>query len=249
MLDNWLSIMALLLAYGSLLLCRCRRKIGSVNAVMLLALMASIIPVFLSARSAVIVLASFSLIIFGYFEVYYERRLRTLGRVANGMAELPEQTRLLLFFADKIAEQLCWVNFRFYSEHTGLAAFLAFAAHPGSFASKREINMALCHALQFVYGNATEKWGISFRSYSVSLLLEQINRNAFLYLMASRAGIMADIRNVARQNLYYLLNIYYRNFYLQEGNSADWKSAEAFAELRQQFEAELVKFPIQIGLA
>lgn len=249
MFDNWLPIMAFLLAYGSLVLCRCRTKTGNDNAVMLLMLTASFAPIFLSDRSAAVFLAAFSFIVFGYFELYYERRLRAIGRLANEMGEMPEQCRLLLLFVGEIAERLCRENFNFYSERIGRRAFLTLAAHPKPLTPLMSDDETLCHALRFIYADITGKWGSPPRSHSVSLLLECMNRNILFYLTTAKSGNLDDIRNAARQNLNVLLAIYAQDFHLQEGNSADLSSATAFAKLRRQFETDLMPLPVRMELA
>lgn len=243
MLEDWLSIMAILLAYASLLLCRCRSKTGNDNAIILLVLAASVVPVFLSGHSAVVVLAAFSFTIFWYFVAYYERRLRTIGRIANELSEM-QACKLLLLLAGDIAELLCQGGFRFYSENMGQQAFWAFAGNPDSPIPRKKCHETLCHALRFIHTDTMRKCGNPPRSHCLSLLLEHINRNVIFYMTTARSGNMADIHNAARKNLSSLFNIYSRNFHLQEGNSADWSNSAAFAELRQQFEAELIKFPV-----
>lgn len=248
-LEYCISVVALLLTYGCIYLCQCRQRSGNSPLVALLILAATAIPVFVGVSRAGLYLAVLSLIILGYFEFHYERRLRAIGRIANELSDTPEQGRLLLLLVGEIAEHLCGEDFHFYSERIGRKAFLALAAQSGSIESRVNDDEALCHALRFAHADIMGKWGNPSRSHSVSLLLERINRNVLFYVATAKSGNMADIRNAARHNLRCLLAIYQRNFYLQKGKAEAWSSATDFAVLRQQFDTELTQFPVRMELA
>ncbi|CAK7015212.1 MAG: hypothetical protein DELT_02230 [Desulfovibrio sp.] len=244
-----LPIIALCLFYWTISSCRCRAKAGNDRIDALLMLGAAAVVALFDAENAVLFLAVSSLIIMKYFEFYYECRLHVIGRLANEVAEMSGQCGLLLVFAGEIARLLCRENFQFYSEQVGQRDFLAFMMRSDTLATRNARATALSHALRFIHADIVAKWGNPSRSHSVSVLVERINRNAVFYVTTAKSGNLADIHNTARKNLSSLFSIYYRNFHLQEGKAGDWSSAAAFAELRQQFETELVRFPVRMELA
>lgn len=246
---EWSLIVALLLGHACILFCRCARKTGNSNIAAMFALIVSAAPFILGRFAATLFLVGFSLSLISYFEWHYERRLRTIGRIANEIGEMPEQGGLLLLLAGEIVELLCRNNFRFHQSVSGQQAFLSIAAHPDVLTTGKDKDEALYRALRFIHADIVGKWGSPPPSHSVSLLLERINRNVLFYLATAKSGNMADIHTAARKNLGSLFGIYYRNFHLQRGNPVDWGSAEAFAQLRRQFETKLEKFPVRMELA
>lgn len=244
-----LPIIALSLFYWTVSSCRCRAKAGNDRIDALLMLGAAAAVALFNAENAVLLLAISSLIIMRYFEFYYDHRLHVIGRLANEVAEMPGQCGLLLLFSGEIARLLCRENFRFYSEQVGQRDFLAFAMRPDTLITRNARDNALSHALRFIHADIMTKWGNPSRSHSILVLVERINRNVIFYITTAKSGNLADIHNAARENLSTLFRIYYRNFHLQEGKAADWSGAEAFAQLRRQFETELAKFPVRMELA
>lgn len=248
-MSDWIYVIAVILAYVCIFSCGCYRKTKSALAVAVLVIVAFAASLLTGERTVLTVFyAAFAFVLLIYFEFCYKRRLREFGRIANDIAEIPQQCDMLLFFADKISEILLQRHFHFYSPKIGRES-LAFFARQNRFVAEVQLDDSFCPALRFIHNDIAEKWGEPSRGHSVSLLVERINRNALLYLKASTVGNMADIRDAAKQNLHRLLALYYHYFYVKEPESILWESPYAFADLHQEFERSLTKFPIRLELA